>query len=63
MAEEFLNYPDTTVRVNTTKITPEDAIKRLTEAGYIVEQSKIIPECLTIDGPPIVQHELFKHGF
>lgn len=35
MAEEFLNYPDTTVRVNTTKITPEDAIKRLIEAGYI----------------------------
>ncbi|UBH13997.1 16S rRNA (cytosine(967)-C(5))-methyltransferase RsmB [Macrococcus armenti] len=63
MAEEFLNYPDTTVRVNTTKITPEDAITRLIEAGYTVEQSEIIPECLTIDGPPIVQHELFKHGF
>lgn len=63
MAEEFLTYPDTTVRVNTTKITVEDAIQRLQDEGYTVEQSEIIPECLAIDGPPIVQNPLFKHGF
>ncbi|TDM07310.1 16S rRNA (cytosine(967)-C(5))-methyltransferase RsmB [Macrococcus lamae] len=58
----LLERPDTSIRVNTTRLTVEEAIHHLTADGYTVKQSAIVPECLFIDGPPIVQTRLFKDG-
>ncbi|WJP98621.1 16S rRNA (cytosine(967)-C(5))-methyltransferase RsmB [Macrococcus bovicus] len=58
----LLERPDTSVRVNTTRITVEDAITRLRAEGFTVRQSDVVPECLFIEGPPIVQTRLFKDG-
>lgn len=63
ICESFLEYPDTSVRVNVRKISIEDCIKRLKDEGYKVKQSEIVPECLTIVGHPIVQSVLFKQGY
>ncbi|ULG75085.1 16S rRNA (cytosine(967)-C(5))-methyltransferase RsmB [Macrococcus brunensis] len=62
ICQNLLERPDTSVRVNTTRMTVEDAIKRLKEEGYTVRQSDVVPECLFIEGPPIVQTRLFKDG-
>lgn len=57
-----LTPPDTTVRVNTTRITVPEAIERLESNGYTVELDKDIERCLHIKGEPIVNDRLFKDG-
>lgn len=57
-----LTPPDTTVRVNTTRITVSEAIERLESNGYTVELDKDIERCLHIKGEPIVNDRLFKDG-
>lgn len=63
ICENMLTRPETTVRVNTTRLSIDDAVSRLQAEGYIVRPSDVVPECLFIDGPPIVQTRLFKDGF
>ncbi|GGA97253.1 16S rRNA (cytosine(967)-C(5))-methyltransferase RsmB [Macrococcus hajekii] len=62
ICRNLLERPDTSVRVNTTRLSVADAIERLTTEGYQVRQSDIVAECLFIEGPPIVQTRLFKDG-
>ncbi|KAA1042744.1 16S rRNA (cytosine(967)-C(5))-methyltransferase RsmB [Macrococcus equipercicus] len=62
ICDNLLERPDTSIRVNTTRLTVEAAVNRLEAEGYTVKQSTIVPECLFIEGPPIVQTRLFKDG-
>ncbi|GGI41695.1 16S rRNA (cytosine(967)-C(5))-methyltransferase RsmB [Mammaliicoccus stepanovicii] len=57
-----LTPPDTTVRVNTTRITVQEAVERLESNGYTVKMDKDIERCLHIKGEPIVNDRLFKDG-
>ncbi|UXV31296.1 16S rRNA (cytosine(967)-C(5))-methyltransferase RsmB [Mammaliicoccus sciuri] len=57
-----LTPPDTTVRVNTTRISVEDAVERLESNGYTVEIDKDIDRCLHVKGEAIVNDRLFKDG-
>lgn len=62
IAESFLTKVATTVRVNLTRISIEDAIRRLVEDDYIVEQDNEIDTCLHISGKPIIESRMFKDG-
>lgn len=62
IAQSFLDKVSTTVRVNLTRITVDEAIRRLTDDDYIVEQDKEIDTCLHISGKPIIESRLFKDG-
>ena len=61
-AQSFLDKVSTTVRVNLTRITVDEAIRRLTDDDYIVELDKEIDTCLHISGKPIIESRLFKDG-
>ncbi len=62
IAQSFLDKVSTTVRVNLTRITVDEAIRRLTDDDYIVEPDKEIDTCLHISGKPIIESRLFKDG-
>ncbi|WP_436944540.1 16S rRNA (cytosine(967)-C(5))-methyltransferase RsmB [Staphylococcus xylosus] len=62
IAQSFLDKVSTTVRVNLTRITVDEAIRRLTDNDYIVELDKEIDTCLHISGKPIIESRLFKDG-
>ncbi len=62
IAQSFLDKVSTTVRVNLTRITVDEAIRRLTDDDYIVELDKEINTCLHISGKPIIESRLFKDG-
>ncbi len=62
IAQSFLDKVSTTVRVNLTRITIDEAIRRLTDDDYIVELDKEIDTCLHISGKPIIESRLFKDG-
>lgn len=57
-----LDKVTTTVRVNLTRISVDDAIRRLTDDDYIVEQDREIETCLHISGKPIIESRMFKDG-
>lgn len=62
IAQSFLDKVSTTVRVNLTRITVDEAIRRLTDDDYIVELDKEIDTCLHISGKPIIESRIFKDG-
>lgn len=62
IAQSFLDKVSTTVRVNLTRITVDEAVRRLTDDDYIVELDKEIDTCLHISGKPIIESRLFKDG-
>ncbi|PNZ58335.1 16S rRNA (cytosine(967)-C(5))-methyltransferase RsmB [Staphylococcus casei] len=62
IAQSFLTKVTQTVRVNVTRITIEDAIRRLVDDEYIVEQDKEIETCLHVSGKPIIDSRMFKDG-
>ncbi|WP_436860703.1 16S rRNA (cytosine(967)-C(5))-methyltransferase RsmB [Staphylococcus caeli] len=62
IAQSFLDKVSTTVRVNLTRISVDDAIRRLVDDDYIVEQDKDIETCLHISGKPIIESRMFKDG-
>ncbi|PTI24055.1 16S rRNA (cytosine(967)-C(5))-methyltransferase RsmB [Staphylococcus xylosus] len=62
IAQSFLDKVSTTVRVNLTRITVDEVIRRLTDDDYIVELDKEIDTCLHISGKPIIESRLFKDG-
>ncbi len=61
IAQSFLDKVTTTLRVNLTRISVDDAIRRLTD-DYIVEQDREIETCLHISGKPIIESRMFKDG-
>ena len=62
IAQSFLDKVTTTVRVNLTRISVDDAIRRLTDDDYIVEQDREIETCLHISGKSIIESRMFKDG-
>jgi 16S rRNA (cytosine967-C5)-methyltransferase len=55
--------PSITVRVNSLKITYDEAKERLKELGYSVEEGSVCPDSISIlKGGSIEQNELFKEG-
>lgn len=52
-----------TVRVNTLKATPAEAIALLEQEGITAVQSEFLPECLTLTGGQAARTEAFKKGF
>ncbi|MEC1179403.1 16S rRNA (cytosine(967)-C(5))-methyltransferase RsmB [Metasolibacillus meyeri] len=51
-----------TVRVNTLKTTPAEAIAALEQQGITAVQSAFLPECLTITGGQAARTDAFKKG-
>ncbi|WP_174733880.1 16S rRNA (cytosine(967)-C(5))-methyltransferase RsmB [Mesobacillus harenae] len=62
MCELNLTAPLQTARVNVTKTTREECIKRLEEEGYLVEPSPIIPEAIKCLKGNLANSQLFKDG-
>jgi len=62
MCEINLTAPLQTARVNLTKITVEDCIKRLEEEGYAVEASPIVPEAIKCLRGNLASSSAFKEG-
>lgn len=55
--------PTTTVRVNSLKITYDEALNKLDEYGYDVEEGYVCPEAIIINkGKSIEENPLFKEG-
>lgn len=54
--------PLQTMRVNTTRITVEDAIASLTEEGIKVKRSEILPECIHLLNGTASRTTIFREG-
>lgn len=61
IAEQNNTAPPQTVRVNTVKITRDEAISTLEQEGFGVRKG-IVDECLHVSGKPAASSELFKTG-
>ncbi|MBI5974561.1 16S rRNA (cytosine(967)-C(5))-methyltransferase RsmB [Staphylococcus canis] len=62
IAEQMLHPVSQTVRVNTTRITVEDAMTQLEAEGLKVQQDPHIKVCLHVLQGVVVQSTLFKEG-
>ncbi|MBR4858523.1 MAG: 16S rRNA (cytosine(967)-C(5))-methyltransferase RsmB [Clostridia bacterium] len=63
LAEKALEPAPIVIRVNTTKITPDELIWKLAEEGVIAEKSDIVPETLIISNTGSVEElEAYKQG-
>lgn len=62
MCEINLTAPMQTARVNTNKITREACIKRLTEEGFQVEESVVVPEAIKCLKGNLAHSESFREG-
>lgn len=58
-----LTAPMQTARVNISKITREDCIKRLEDEGYHIEKSPIIPEAIKSFSGNLASSHSFKEGY
>ncbi|MCI2773246.1 16S rRNA (cytosine(967)-C(5))-methyltransferase RsmB [Staphylococcus petrasii] len=62
IANAFLEQTANTVRVNTSRISPEKMVARIQDEGYEVEIDNIIPYCLHLKDKPVVESLAFKEG-
>lgn len=62
IAQSQLEKVKQTVRVNTTRISVEDAISRLEDDGFEVVQDQHIASCLHVGGQQIIESRMFKDG-
>ncbi|MCD8859067.1 16S rRNA (cytosine(967)-C(5))-methyltransferase RsmB [Staphylococcus gallinarum] len=62
IAASYLTKVGQTVRVNLTRISIDDAIRRLVDDDYIVEQDRDLDICLHVSGKPIIESRMFKDG-
>lgn len=64
LAEKALEAPPVVIRVNTTKITPDELIWKLAEEGVISEKTDIAPDALIISNTGSVDElEAYKQGY
>ena len=62
MCEINLTAPMQTARINTNKITREACIKRLSEEGFQVEESVVVPEAIKCLKGNLAHSESFREG-
>ncbi|MGS2776798.1 16S rRNA (cytosine(967)-C(5))-methyltransferase RsmB [Robertmurraya sp. GLU-23] len=62
MCEINLTAPMQTARINTNKITREACIKRLSDEGFQVEESVVVPEAIKCLRGNLAHSESFKEG-
>lgn len=63
LAEKALEPAPIVIRVNTTKISPDELIWKLAEEGVIAEKSNVVPEALVISNTGSVEElEAYKQG-
>jgi 16S rRNA (cytosine967-C5)-methyltransferase len=62
MCEINLTAPMQSARINTNKITREACIKRLSEEGFQVEESAVVPESIKCLKGNLAHSESFKEG-
>ena len=62
MAFENNIPPAHTVRVNTTRISVEEAIDMLLDEGIVAHQSEVIPECLHIEKGQVAKTKAYQYG-
>jgi 16S rRNA (cytosine967-C5)-methyltransferase len=62
MAFENNIPPAHTVRVNTTRISMEEAIDMLLDEGIVAHQSEVIPECLHIEKGQVAKTKAYQYG-
>jgi len=60
MAFENNIPPAHTVRVNTTRISVQEAIDMLLDEGIVAHQSEVIPECLHIEKGKLLKRKLIN---
>ena len=63
MLKENNEPPVTTLRVNLFKRTVEQVLHLLTQEGYVVAQSEIIPECIYLFNGQAAKTTAFQKGF
>ncbi len=64
LAEKALEAPPVVIRVNTTKISPDELIWKLAEEGVISEKTDIAPDALIISNTGSVDElEAYKQGY
>ncbi len=59
---DTLGRPPVTVRVNTTRITPEELAERLTDEGFKVKANRFVPEALEISGGSVEASKAYTDG-
>ncbi|EPD52843.1 ribosomal RNA small subunit methyltransferase B [Paenisporosarcina sp. HGH0030] len=62
MAFENNIPPAHTVRVNTTRISVDEAIDMLLDEGIVAHQSEVIPECLHIEKGQVAKTKAYQYG-
>jgi 16S rRNA (cytosine967-C5)-methyltransferase len=62
MAFENNVPPAHTVRVNTARISVEEAIDMLLDEGIVAHQSEVIPECLRIEKGQVAKTKAYQYG-
>jgi 16S rRNA (cytosine967-C5)-methyltransferase len=62
MAFENNIPPAHTVRVNTTRISVQEAIDMLLDEGIVAHQSEVIPECLHIEKGQVAKTQAYQYG-
>lgn len=63
MLEENNEAPVTTLRVNLFKRTVEQVMHLMTQEGYVVAQSEVIPECIYLFNGQAAKTTAFQKGF
>ena len=63
MLKENNEQPVTTLRVNLFKRTVEQVLHLLTQEGYVVAQSEVIPECIYLFNGQAAKTTAFQNGF
>ncbi|MBD7942745.1 MULTISPECIES: 16S rRNA (cytosine(967)-C(5))-methyltransferase RsmB [Psychrobacillus] len=63
MLEENNEPPVTTLRVNLFKRTVEQVMHLMTQEGYVVAQSEVIPECIYLFNGQAAKTTAFQKGF
>ncbi|WP_342600648.1 16S rRNA (cytosine(967)-C(5))-methyltransferase RsmB [Psychrobacillus sp. FSL H8-0483] len=63
MLKENNEAPVTTLRVNLFKRTVEQVLHLLTQEGYVVAQSEVIPECIYLFNAQAAKTTAFQNGF
>lgn len=62
IAQSMLEHVAQTVRVNTSKISTSEAVQRLEEEGFTVEEDAELDVCLHVNGGVIANSDSFREG-
>lgn len=63
LLQSSVGQPPTTIRVNTTKITPDELVKKLSQEGIKAKRSELLENCLSISNVANIEAtDAFRQG-